>query len=352
MRAFHCHTCDQMVFFENSVCLRCGAGLGVVPELLDLVTLAPPEEDGAMGLVEPPPDGPFFRCANAELAACNWLVDADGDLCRCCSLTRTIPDDAPTSERFTDTEAAKRRLVFQLLDLGLLEPVVDDASEPQPLFDLLSSQHDDVTIGHADGLITIDVDEADDAERTQIRERLGESYRTMLGHFRHEIGHYFWPLLVEVDPGRLSAFRTLFGDEQVSYADAIEAHYGGEPPADWADHFVSEYATMHPWEDWAETFAHYLHIRDTFQTAVEFGLTVEGADVSDERPLGSFAALLADWLPLTYALNALNRSVGRNDLYPFVIAPEVAAKLGFVHDLVVAAGDAAQEGLGASSRSA
>jgi hypothetical protein len=327
-----------MVFFENSVCLRCGAGLGVVAELGDVVTLAEPDAAGAMALLETPPGTAYHRCGNAAMAACNWLVDEAGALCRCCALTRTVPDDALVSDAFADTEAAKRRLVFQLLDLGLLEVEVDPTSEPQPIFDLLSSQHDDVTIGHIDGLITIDVDEADDAARTKIREQLGESYRTMLGHFRHEIGHFYWPLLVEADPRRLSAFRTLFGDDRVSYADALDGHYGGGPSADWAEHFVSAYATMHPWEDWAETFAHYLHIRDTFQTAVEFGLTVEGAEVSDERPPGSFAALLADWLPLTYALNALNRSIGRNDLYPFVIAPEVAAKLGFVHDLVTRRG--------------
>jgi hypothetical protein len=335
-----------MVFFENSECLRCGAGLGFAAEELELLTLD--ERDPATGVLQvlgARDSVTYWRCTNASLAACNWLVRADrnddtGDTaprrCRCCELTRTVPDDdALASEAFAETEAAKRRLVFQLLELGLLETSADaTSSEPQPIFDLLSSQHDEVTIGHDDGVITIDVEEADDAQRAKIRQQLGEPYRTMLGHFRHEIGHFYWPQLVEHDPGTLKSFRDLFGDERQSYADALDAHYGGEPPPDWPDRYVSAYATMHPWEDWAETFSHYLHIRDTLETALEHGLRLEGSAPSDDQPVGEFDALLADWLPLTYALNAVNRSLGRHDLYPVVLAPDVVEKLAFVHDLV------------------
>jgi hypothetical protein len=183
-------------------------------------------------------------------------------------------------------------------------------------------------------VITIDVDEADDVARVKTRQELGEPYRTMLGHLRHEIGHYFWPQLVEGDAARLRQFRALFGDERISYADALSAHYDGEPPPDWPDHFVSAYATMHPWEDWAETFAHYLHIRVPLQTAEEHGLRVDGVEPSDGQPAGSFPALLDDWLPLAAALNELNRSLGKADLYPFVIAPAAADKLAMVHDII------------------
>jgi hypothetical protein len=38
-------------------------------------------------------------------------------------------------------------------------------------------------------------------------------------------------------------------------------------PANWQKSFISKYATSHPWEDWAETWAHYLHIMDMLETA-------------------------------------------------------------------------------------
>jgi len=167
----------------------------------------------------------------------------------------------------------------------------------------------------------------------------------MLGHLRHETGHWYWEVLVD-RPGNTDAFRALFGDESVSYADALQQHYGGEPPAGWEHEYVSTYATAHPWEDWAESFAHYLHIRDTEQTAAAYGLVVEGPDakapaaapleaVPSERPT-TFDEIVETWLPLTYALNAVNRSMGAHDLYPFVLAPKVLGKLRFVHDLVQA----------------
>ena len=110
----------------------------------------------------------------------------------------------------------------------------------------------------------------------------------MLGHLRHEIGHYYQPLLV-TDWERC---RELFGDDREDYGAAMERHYASGPPADWPERFVSAYATMHPWEDWAETFAHYLHIRDVLQTAVAYGVTVSGPLVlaADAAPLYSYPA--------------------------------------------------------------
>ena len=334
MRAFTCPTCDQLVFFENSVCLRCATPLGVDPARRELVAV----KDG------------LVPCANLDLAACNWLlpehdVPEDG-LCVCCALTRTRPadDDVEGLAAFADAEAAKRRLVFQLLELRLPVEPHDDETGEGLAFDLLSSRHGPVTTGHDDGLVTLDLAESDPVHRTEVRLELGETYRTMLGHFRHEIGHYYQSMLVD-QAGRLDACRELFGDERVDYGEAIERHYGEGPPPDWPERYVSSYATMHPWEDWAETFAHVLHILDTIQTAAEFGVRIldgparlpsrpERALDAAEEP-DAFDAVLDEWLPLTYALNALNRSMGKNDLYPFVLGPEVVAKLRFVHTCIL-----------------
>ena len=255
-------------------------------------------------------------------------------LCRCCRLTRTRPNDYDLvgMARFKAAEAAKRRLVFQLLELGL--PFDEGLS-----FDLLvAGGPEAVTTGHLNGLITIDLAESDGAHREHRRSQLGEPYRTMLGHFRHEIGHHYWPLLVEA-PDRLDAWRQVFGDERADYQEALRHHYDAGPPADWSERHVSAYASAHPWEDWAETFAHYLHIGDTLQTAASFGLIVAGPGSrrdgslisAPSAELVSFDTMIGDWLPLTYALNAVNRSMGKDDLYPFVLAPAIIAKLGFVH---------------------
>jgi hypothetical protein len=330
MRAFTCHHCGQLLFFENSRCLRCSHPQGLIPSRLDLVVLDEPE--GAS----------WRRCANAALARCNWTVESgDPDpLCRSCRLTQTRPNDADADglEEFARAEAAKRRLIFQLLDLRL--PIGDDLA-----FDLLSSHRRPVTTGHADGLITLDLAESDDVNRERRRAEFDEPYRTLLGHFRHEIGHYYWPILIE-RAGALERCRELFGDERLDYQQAIDDHYEQGPPPDWTRRHVSAYATMHPWEDWAETFAHYLHIVDTLETAAEFGIVVAGPVVAQDPSLiaapvpevleGSFAAIIRDWLPLTYALNAVNRSMGREDLYPFTLAATVIEKLTLVHERVKA----------------
>jgi hypothetical protein len=101
---------------------------------------------------------------------------------------------------------------------------------------------------------------------------------------------------------------------------------------------------MHPFEDWAETFAHYLHIRDALQTSIAYGVTITGPNIStsERAPLYSYPAAAADgmqglldvWLPMTYALNALSRSMGAGDIYPFVLAPAVIDKLGFTHEVI------------------
>jgi hypothetical protein len=254
-------------------------------------------------------------------------------------LTRTRPadDDADGMLAFARTEAAKRRLVYQLDDLGL--------STVGVAFDLLSSANGPVITGHADGVVTIDMAEGDDAHREALRVQLAEPYRTLLGHLRHETGHWYWEVLVQQDP---EPFRALFGDERADHSAAPEQHYGSPPPVGWENTHVSTYATAHPWEDWAESFAHYLHIRDTLQTAASSGLVVGGPDeavTTPEVPLeatpredpSGFDEIERTWLPLTYALNAVNRSMGKDDLYPFVLSEQVLAKLRFVHDTVTRA---------------
>jgi hypothetical protein len=322
VRAFTCANCHQLVFFENSVCLRCGAALGFDPESRSLVLAA----DAA-------------PCANASVAACNWLVSDAHPLCRSCRLTRIRPNDSDAAglAAFAQSEAAKRRLVFQLLELGLV--VGDDG----PAFELVSGPPGTVVTGHHDGVITLNLAESDYAHRERVRSELGEPYRTVLGHFRHEIGHYYWEPLV-VASGSITEWRELFGDERSGYQAALERHYAAGPPASWDERCVSAYATAHPWEDWAESFAHYLHIRDTLQTAGAFGMIVTGpAAVKLDptymaSPAGSddlsLAGIVDQWLPLTYALNAINRSMGNGDLYPFLLPPTVIDKLAFVHDRV------------------
>jgi hypothetical protein len=311
VRAFTCPTCGRLVFFDNSECLHCGTALAYDPGARSLQALH---------------DRP--RCANARIAACNWVAPAPGLLCASCARTRTRPADGDLEglAKLATAEGAKRRLLFELDELGL-RPGEDLR------FDLLSSAHEPVTTGHADGLVTLDLAESGDAHREAMREQMGEPYRTVLGHLRHEVGHHYWSVLAPDEPARERA-RALFGDEREDYQAALERHYEHGPPADWAERHVSAYATMHPAEDWAETFAHYLHIRDTLQTARAYRVRTEVALPGPRAPEpGSMEALIADWLPLSLALNQLNRSMGSDDLYPFVLAPAVMDKLALVHDL-------------------
>jgi hypothetical protein len=353
VRAFGCDVCGNLLVVENSVCVACGTAQGFSPAAMRLV----------------PVGGAGPQCANLGPVGCNWLVDdpdaAAGGLCRSCRLTRTRPadDDPAGMAAWVTTEAAKRRLVYQLLDLGLpLRPWTDGPGPdgvPGLAFDLLAGSAlnggPPVVTGHADGVVTIDLAEGHDAHREAMRVQLGEPYRTVLGHLRHETGHYYWQVLV--GDREIDRVRQVFGDERADYGQALQRHYAQGPPVGWADEHVSGYATAHPWEDWAETFAHYLHLRDTLQTAAAYGMVVAGPDLPTRhlpgRDRGDLVALPLDddardrsigelvqtWLPLTYALNAVNRSMGRGDLYPFVLTPAVVGKLGLVHDLVRAPAD-------------
>lgn len=289
----------------------------------------------------------FLKCKNfSDHDACNWLVRAEDrqPYCLSCRLTEVIPDlsDAKNRQAWVEVESAKRRLMYALRALRL--PVVsklENADAGLAFRFLQGTPESPVTTGHADGLITLNVAEADAAYRENMREKLGEAYRTVLGHLRHEIGHYYWDRLVR-DEDRVEACRALFGDESASYEAAIARHYEQGAPANWAESFISAYATMHPWEDWAETWAHYLHMLDTLETAKSHGLTVrvpgkvEGsARVStDDLTFGDFDGLMSGWQAVTVALNSLSRSMGMKDVYPFVLSKPVRDKLHFVHDVI------------------
>ncbi|MEV4422923.1 putative zinc-binding metallopeptidase [Patulibacter sp. NPDC049589] len=359
MRAFSCPICQRLVTFESDRCLHCGAAMAFDPATRGLVALdfgTVAVADAATQAVEG-----RERCANAVLVGCNWLAPPEATpegespaLCASCALTRTRPadDDAEGLERLAGAERQKRRLHFELLELGL--PIANGQREEGGLiFDLLSSANEPVTTGHADGVITMDLAEEDDAHREAMREQLNERYRTVLGHLRHEVGHYYWTVLVGAagDEERLARARELFGDDREDYGEALDRHYAEGAPEGWQEQHVSAYATMHPAEDWAETFAHYLHLWDALQTAASYRVSVAGpAHVTD--PSGTFAGRVADpvvgrfpealeqWLPLSYALNALNRSLGNEDLYPFVLAPPIVEKLAFVDRAVAAAAGA------------
>jgi hypothetical protein len=290
---------------------------------------------------------------------CNWAFPEanDAEYCLACQLNRYIPNlSVPGAQAaWHRLEMAKRRVVYTLVQLGLpIEPKQGDPPADGPderpglAFDFLQEAEGDgvpqVITGHNEGLVTINIAEADDPFREKMRVQMGEAYRTVLGHIRHEIGHYYWDRLINGKPSVAAAFRDLFGDESADYVEARKRHYAEGAPADWPVRFVSAYASMHPWEDWAETWAHYLHIVDTLETARAHGLSLQPAAVAKrptEKPIAarrldptSFDDLIGGWLPLTMALNSLNRSMGMSDGYPFVLSELAIAKLRFVHDVV------------------
>lgn len=379
MKTFCCQICGQPVYFENSCCTHCGATLGFLPDELRLSALVErgdgiwdvPDERCDQGpgasasrfwsrwlgrRAEQPaltakPRRSYRKCGNySQHSTCNWMVPADqaGQFCPACRPNQMIPylNRPGNLEKWARIERGKRRLVYGLLRLGLPVPTKEEDPENGLAFAFLSSidapYGQQVTTGHGDGLITINIDEADSAIRERTRLDMDEKYRTLLGHFRHEIGHYYWNRLIR-DAGLLDAFRALFGDERLDYAEAQARYYASGALADWQGRFISAYASMHPWEDWAETWAHYLHIVDTLETSEHFGVSVSRRMPNggllranpdfDPYTIKAFEPIIDNWIPLTFALNSINRSMGLPDLYPFVLSQPVIDKLAFVHDL-------------------
>lgn len=350
MKTFYCDHCGNLVFFENVQCVKCGHTLGFLPDVLDLSALEPAADNSWQSLASAAKGRRYRQCQNSlDHQVCNWLVPmADKNpLCTACRMNQTIPDLTVKEDlqRWHKMEQAKRRLIYTLLKLGLPLNGKPEENRPALQFNFLADipGKESVMTGHQNGLITLNIAEADDAEREKRRMSFHEPYRTLLGHFRHETAHYYWDQLIANTP-RLTRFRELFGDETQPYAAALQNYYQQGPPADWPQRYVSAYAAAHPWEDWAETGAHYLHIIDTVETAAGFGITLAPKHpsgrtmTSDPKAVGeakgSFDEILKHWLPLTYTLNSLNRGMGLPDLYPFVLSTPAIEKLRFFHDTV------------------
>jgi len=351
VKTFHCDHCQQLVFFENVQCVKCGHLLAYVAEVDDVLSLESPGENVWHSNAK---DGSqqYKLCQNyCQQSVCNWALAADsqGEFCESCRLTKVIPDlsVAGHKEKWFLLEAAKRRLLYSLLRLNL--PIASKADDPNSglAFEFLADDTAPgakrVLTGHNNGLITINLAEADDAEREKRRLAMHEPYRTLLGHFRHEIGHYYWDRMIRGTEWT-NRFRELFGNEEADYSKALQAYYKTGAPADWQERFVSAYASSHPWEDWAETWTHYLHMSDVLETAAASGLWLR-PQRPDEPALApvarkrsgrpeKFETMIENWFPLTYVLNNLNRGMGLHDAYPFVISPPAIEKLRFIHERI------------------
>ena len=336
MRDFHCPNCGQRLIFENSTCLSCDSALGFSLSEMALLVIAKGDASDHAGFVDA---NEYQLCGNRNLAECNWLIRVDdpGGLCTSCALTVERPNDADTGglAEFARAEAAKRRLIAELYELKL--PIVGRDEDPEHglAFRLLSSAHENVVTGHDNGVITLDLAEGNDVHREQLRVEMDEPYRTLLGHFRHEVGHYYYYRLVAPSTEYVARFNELYGDPDADYQAALDRHYSEGAPQGWKKKFVSSYATMHAAEDWAETFAHYLHIRDTLDTSAWCGLAP--ATATFDRPaLGpsAFPNIIELWLPLSWSLNMVNRSMGHDDLYPFVLPAAVLEKMQFIHTVI------------------
>jgi hypothetical protein len=348
MKLFRCQHCSQLLYFENYKCEKCGHSLGYIAEAETLSALEP-EGDNWRALAF---KNKLYRfCSNAQFNVCNWLIEADSPeiFCAACRHNRTVPDTSIPENlvAWQKIEIAAHRLFYTLMKLKLpLDHGFNDDRE-RLAFDFLATSPDAVTpkvlTGHEHGLITVALEEADDAEREKRRTSMHEPYRTLLGHFRHEVGHYYWDILVQ-DANQLEGCRRIFGDERQDYAQALQKHYAEGAPPNWQENFVSAYATTHPWEDFAETWAHYLHIVDTLEMARAFGIYVnpplarsdELEAAVDFQPYRApdVDTLVETWIPLSNALNELNRTMGQPDLYPFILSRSVIKKLGAIHDLI------------------
>jgi hypothetical protein len=349
MKLFTCQNCNNPIHFDNTLCVNCKHRLGYLPRLCNMTALEPAGQAwSALADI----GKSYALCANSKFDACNWLVPADemSPLCAACRHNRKIPDLANPSNiaRWQKLELAKRYLFYSLMRWNL--PMPDRVEDPKEglAFDFLSDEPlpdgsvKRVLTGHEYGVITINIAEADDGERERLRTAMGEPYRALVGHFRHEIGHYYWDRLVR-DSDKIDRFRSLFGDEREDYGEALKRHYENGSPQDWQESFISGYAASHPWEDFAETWAHNLHMVDALETAhafelsakVPMGLASDGMTIDfDSYAERDVPRLVKSWAPLTVVINSINRSMGQPDLYPFVLSTPVVAKLQFVNDAI------------------
>jgi hypothetical protein len=327
--------CGQTVFSENTRCINCGRVLGFDPFQGKIFSL----DVGPDGRLQAPDGSLWQLCANREQhQICNGLAagTAQGTLCASCALNRTIPvlGRPENLRRWRKLENAKRRMITGLSRLGLDVRSKINSHSAGMSFDFMEDQrsHPDVletfvSTGHENGVITINLLEADEVQRVQARELMGERYRTLLGHFRHEAGHFFYN---ELTPDS-AAFTRIFRDPYQDYDSALQTYYQDGPLAEWGQHYISAYACSHPLEDWAECFAHYLHMQDALATGSACGLTTVGESAG-------FGEQLQAWMGLSMSLNEVSRSLGQRDAYPFIITDDIAQKLAFVDEAIRKAG--------------
>lgn len=339
MQLFHCSQCSNLVYFESHTCVQCGHVLAYLTDQQNVAALDKTSDGSWRALGSTATAQPYRLCANYERSqVCNWAFPAEeeSDYCVACRLTRVIPDVSQpgAKEAWYKLETAKRRVVHGLISLGLSVDGRDADPDHGLTFDFLADpvEGTPVMTGHTDGAITIALAEAHDAERERRRASLHEPFRTLVGHLRHEVGHFYWDRLIR-DGGRLEAFRNLFGDERADYEGALQQYYA-RGPGDWSAQFISAYASAHPWEDWAETWAHYMHMVDALETAEASRVALEAPTAPPVDSRDEFSDMVVQWNALTHVLNNLNRSLGLNDAYPFILCRAAVEKMHFVHSLI------------------
>jgi hypothetical protein len=338
MKTFRC-VCGQLIFFQSILCVSCKRELGFFPDSLALGAIEPSGGDLFAPRSTRKLKGYYRKCQNyAQQSVCNWMIpesEKDEVFCKSCRLTETVPDLAQEQNRtlWALMESAKRRLIYSLLSLNLPVSSKLQDSERGLAFRFLSDTVNPdgsvakVLTGHAHGIITLNIAEADDAVREKTRRSMNEPYRTLLGHFRHEVGHYYWDRLV---------------CDTADYESTLKDYYAKGAPLDWQERCVSPYASSHPWEDWAETWAHFLHIQDTLEVAGDFGIRGKPLNEDSRRKAKQFQRampeafdqMISSWLSLAVALNSINRSMGHQDLYPFVLTAPVIEKLRIVSAVI------------------
>ena len=360
MNTYQC-TCGGRLFFNNTICIGCGHEVGWCEACSSVVPLEK-LDDGTYRCGNPKCGLAVVKCHNyAVEAVCNRvfasraadsvtpvassaarrsfsppalpnpLEVSESELCKACRLNDVIPDLTVEGnrERWAKLETAKRRLLFQLDELGL-RYAAEDVGDEKPLqFDFKANTPEAAVLtGHADGLITINVSEADSVERERVRKQMHEPHRSLLGHMRHEVGHYYWMTLVEGK--REDECMAVFGDHrELPYADALKLYYENGPAADWQSQYVRAYATAHPWEDFAETWGFYLDMLEVLSTMHHH----LHALAPDPRALPA-EALTVIYQQLGVFFNEVNRTMGLKDLVPEIISPEIVKKLAFLDRLV------------------
>ena len=351
MKYYQCALCQHQLFFENTTCNECQHPIGYVAAYKDMLTFKQENDQVWYAINAQYQQQKFKPCKNYyQHQVCNWFLPADhpNDFCESCQLTHVVPNlNQPENITYwKQLEKAKRRFLYLTQSMNIMPSPKRHADDRYGLrFEFLLPVEDEIILtGHANGVITLNAIEADVVYRETTRVNMGENYRTLLGHFRHESGHYYLDVMQYLHPELIEEFRDIFGDERQDYATALNRHYNEGAPVDWQDNFISTYATAHPWEDWAETWAHYLHMMETLETAYYGGLQVKGNGSTlakmefNENPIGGrdFEHILENWVTLTFNLNALNRSMGLDDAYPFQLSEVVKDKLRFIHKHILA----------------